>query len=78
MHTRTLQRRLSEQNLVFEELVDEHRKELASRYLAESNLRLTQVAGLLGYADQSALNRSCRRWFGMTPKQLCQQTVSKR
>ena len=42
---------------------------LAARYLAEPMLHLSQVAGLLGYAEQSTLNRSCRRWFGMTPRQ---------
>ena len=36
--------------------------------------RRTEVAsqpdrGLLGYTEQSTLNRSCRRWFGKTPRQ---------
>lgn len=70
MHPRTLQRRLAEHDYVFEQLVDEQRKLLAQRYLAESNLRLTQVTGLLGYADQSALNRSCKRWFNETPRAI--------
>ena len=30
---------------------------------------VSQIAGLLGYTEQSTLNRSCRRWFGMTPRQ---------
>jgi len=25
---------------------------------------LSQIASLLGYAEQNALNRSCRRWCG--------------
>ena len=32
-------------------------------------LHLSQITGLLGYSEQSALNRSCRRWFGKTPRQ---------
>jgi methylphosphotriester-DNA--protein-cysteine methyltransferase len=40
-----------------------------SRYLAEPGLYLSQIAVLLGYSEQSALNRSCRRWFGKTPRQ---------
>lgn len=70
LHQRTLQRRLASEGLLFEDLVDDARKTLAKRYLAEPKLELTRVAGLLGYADQSALNRSCRRWFDATPKQL--------
>jgi len=70
MHPRTLQRRLAEQGEVFEKLVDQQRQSLVKRYLAESNLQLSQVAGLLGYNDQSALNRACRRWFDQTPRKI--------
>lgn len=42
---------------------------LAAKYLAQPGFQLVQVAGLLGYTEQSALNRSCRRWFGTTPRQ---------
>lgn len=67
LHPRTLQRRLAEENLSFETLLDQQRRELAARYLAESRLYLSQITGLLGYAEQSTFNRSCKRWFGMTP-----------
>lgn len=73
MHPRTLQRKLNEQQAVFEKLVDEQRKTLVQDYLAETDLRLTQVAGLLGYNDQSALNRACRRWFDQTPREIRKQ-----
>jgi AraC-like DNA-binding protein len=68
MHTRTLQRQLAKEGVRFEKLVDHERRELAQRYLTESSFQLTQIAGLLGYAEQSAFNRSCRRWFGATPR----------
>ncbi|HEY1078371.1 MAG TPA: AraC family transcriptional regulator [Fontimonas sp.] len=68
LHTRTLQRRLAEEGAFFEDILDAQRRELATRYLAESGLYLSQITGLLGYAEQSAFNRSCRRWFGTTPK----------
>lgn len=68
MHTRTLQRRLAKEGVQFESLVDHERRELAWRYLTESSFHLTQIAGLLGYAEQSAFNRSCRRWFSSTPR----------
>ncbi len=68
MHKRTLQRQLAKEDVQFEELVDRERRELAWKYLTESNFLLTQIAGLLGYAEQSGFNRACRRWFGTTPR----------
>ena len=70
LHPRTLQRKLAAQGQVFEKLLDAERRALARHYLSEPDLRLTQIAGMLGYSDQSALNRSCRRWFGTTPRAL--------
>jgi AraC-like DNA-binding protein len=29
---------------------------------------MSQVAGLLGYSEQSVFNRACRRWFDDTPR----------
>ena len=52
-----------------QDLIDRERRALAARYLAEPGLHLSQIAGLIGYAEQSTLNRSCRRWFGKTPRQ---------
>lgn len=68
MHPRTLQRRLNEEGVQFHEVVDAERRDLAARYLADPRFGLGQVAGLLGYAEQSSLNRSCRRWFDSTPR----------
>lgn len=67
LHKRTLQRRLSEQSIIFEELLDTIRRERSDCYLMEAEMPMTQVAGLLGYREQSSLNRACRRWHGMTP-----------
>ncbi|MEZ5573599.1 MAG: AraC family transcriptional regulator ligand-binding domain-containing protein [Halioglobus sp.] len=70
LHPRTLQRQLAAHGHVFEKLLDDERRALARHYLSVPDLRLTQIAGMLGYSDQSALNRSCRRWFDKTPKEL--------
>ena len=68
LHPRTLQRRLTQEQESFDLILDEQRRQLAARYLAENGLHLAQITGLLGYAEQSSLNRACRRWFGETPK----------
>jgi AraC-like DNA-binding protein len=69
MHPRTLQRRLAAEGVSCQELVERERRDQAARYLAEPRLPLSQIAALVGYTEQSTLNRSCRRWFGKTPRQ---------
>jgi AraC-like DNA-binding protein len=70
MHPRTLQRRLREEGTTFEDIKDEARRELAKQYLAYPDVPLAQVTGLLDYSEQSALTRSCHRWFQTTPSAL--------
>ena len=69
LHPRTLQRQLAAQGVRCHDIIDGERRAHAARYLAVPGLHLQQIAGLLGYSEQSALNRSCRRWFGQTPRQ---------
>lgn len=67
MHPRTLQRRLMASGTTFERVRDNVRRSMAEFYLASDMVPLAEVAHLLGYANQSALTRSCVRWFGTTP-----------
>jgi AraC-like DNA-binding protein len=76
MHPRTLQRRLAAEGMRCQDVIDLERCAQAGRYLAEPGFHLSQIAGLLGYTEQSALNRSCRRWFGKTPRQYRADLVS--
>jgi AraC-like DNA-binding protein len=69
MHPRTLQRRLAQHSTSFDDLVDEIRRERARRLLRDTDMPMSQLAGALGYTEQSVLTRSCRRWFGRTPTQ---------
>lgn len=67
MHPRTLQRQLAAQGTSFVHLVDGVRKEQMEHYLRDTDVPLGQLAGILGYSEQSVLTRSCRRWLGMSP-----------
>jgi AraC-like DNA-binding protein len=69
LHPRTLQRHLATEGVRCHDIIDGERRAHAARYLAVPGLHLQQIAGLLGYSEQSALNQSCRRWFGQTPRQ---------
>jgi AraC-like DNA-binding protein len=69
LHPRTLQRGLAAEGVRCQELIERERRDQAARYLAESRFHLSQIASLLGYTEQSTFNRSCRRWFGKTPRQ---------
>ena len=68
MSGRTLQRRLSEEGLSFQSLVDESRRRLALRLLRqEADVSLTEVTFMTGFSDQSAFTRAFKRWTGQTP-----------
>jgi AraC-like DNA-binding protein len=64
---RTLQRRLGEHDAVFSLLVEDVRRDVALRYLADGKAELTDIAFLTGYSELSAFGRAFRRWTGSTP-----------
>lgn len=65
----TLQRRLGDQGLSFTNLVDQVRRELATHYLQQASLPISELALLLGYSEISAFSRAFRRWFAVSPRQ---------
>lgn len=71
LHPKTLQRRLLEEGQLFNTILDEVRRDRFLELLAQpATLSLTQLALMVGYSEQAALTRSCRRWFGRTPSEL--------
>ena len=70
LHPRTLQRRLTDEGQRYQTIVDAVRREQALHWLTESDVPLSQLAGMLGLADQTVLTRCCQRWFGRTPARL--------
>ena len=70
MHPRTLQRHLEDEHTSFEAIREEVHKNAALHYLRETQISLTQLSDVLGYSEQSALARSCKRWFGVAPSTL--------
>jgi AraC-like DNA-binding protein len=64
---RTLQRRLADEELSFQTLVDGVRRSYAERFLAEGRLSIGEIAFLVGFSDPSNFHRAFRRWTGKTP-----------
>ena len=64
---RTLQRQLAERGLVYRDLVQQTRHQLAFKYLERTDTDLTEIAFLLGYSELSAFAHAFRRWTGRSP-----------
>jgi AraC-like DNA-binding protein len=64
---RTLSRRLAEEGLTFERVLEEMRRDLALRYLRDARLSISRIAWLLGFQEVTAFTHAFRRWTGRTP-----------
>lgn len=73
LSTRTLQRRLKEQNETYKSFVEHTRSRLAKRYLDMGRYNLTEITFLLGFSEQSAFSRAFKRWTGVTPRDYQRQ-----
>src|SRR5512138_707269 len=69
MSERSLQRHLRDLGYGFNGLADEVRAATAHLYLEQPDVALSEIAYLLGFADQSAFHRAFKRWTGVTPRQ---------
>lgn len=67
LNQRTLQRKLQDAGVSFQQVLDQTRRELAQGYLLQRSLSLVDIAFLLGYQDQSAFNHAFKEWTGMSP-----------
>ena len=77
IHPRTLHRRLEDEGTGFEIIKEELRSEMALQYLRQTKIPLGQLSALLGFPEQSAFTRSCKRWFGKTPSAIRKESRSK-
>ncbi len=79
-NVRTLQRRLEEEEISFSELLDRVRIQQVSQHFANRQLRLTDVAHLLGYSGLASFSAWYRARFNQTPSEgrrsLRQRAVS--
>lgn len=70
MSGKTLARRLAEEQQHFSDVVEDVRRTLARRLVAEDVLELGEIAVRVGFADLTAFGKAFRRWFGEPPSAL--------
>lgn len=70
VHPRTLQRQLADEGTSFETVLDDARRDAVHRLITITDLPLGQIAGLVGFTEQSTLSHAVRRWYGVSPREL--------
>lgn len=64
---RSLQRKLKDEQVTYQELADAVRKSLALHYLETGGYYVKEISYMLGYNELSAFSRAFKRWTGTTP-----------
>ena len=70
MSTRSLQRRLTEEETTYKQVLNNTREQLARYYLGNSQMTAAEIAFLLGFDEATSFFRAFRNWTGQTPKAL--------
>lgn len=64
----TLYRRLKDEGVTFEDLLDKLRHRLALRYLREDRMSVKAASYRLGFSEPAAFSRAFKRWTGSSPR----------
>ena len=67
MSPRSLQRRLKEEGVSFQKLLELARKELAVMEVKKGKLTIKEIAGHCGFRDTNSFFRAFKKWTGKTP-----------
>ncbi|MGJ8669294.1 MAG: AraC family transcriptional regulator [Oceanococcus sp.] len=70
MSERSFKRKLHQQGLSFQKLLDEIRQEQAKRMLRQNPASIQSVGQQLGYEEPASFTRAFKKWTGMTPSQF--------
>ena len=70
MSRQTLYRRLKDEGVTFEEVLESLRHRMALHYLQGRNVSVNETAYLVGFSDPAAFSRAFKRWTGKSPKAM--------
>lgn len=73
---RSLQRRLKEQGMTFTQLLENTRRELGLQYVRDPQYSFNEIGFLLGFAEPGNFSRAFKRWYGKSPSQYRQDSLS--
>ena len=68
MSESSLRRRLLKEGTSYQAIKDQVRCEIAIENLSREEMRINDLAELLGFTEPSSFVRSFRGWMGITPK----------
>ena len=67
MTSRTLRRKLSDENTSFQEIKNLARRDIAIHLLSQRNLSIAAIAHTLGYSEVASFSRAFKQWTGFEP-----------
>jgi len=73
---RSLQRKLREQGVSFTELVETTRREMGLQYVRDPQHSFNEIGFLLGYTEPANFSRAFKRWYGKSPTEYRQDSLS--
>jgi AraC-like DNA-binding protein len=75
--TRTLRRKLAEERLSYQDILDQCRMRMAARELrTHGATSLAEIALKLGYSEHSSFSRAFVRWTGVAPQDYRRETLT--
>lgn len=64
---RTLHRRLAQDGLSYQSVLDNMRRSLATEFLENTHLMIDEIAERVGFADATSFRKAFRKWTGHSP-----------
>ena len=64
---RTLHRRLAQEGLSYQSVLDNVRRSIATEFLENTHLMIDEVAERVGFADATSFRKAFRKWTGHSP-----------
>jgi AraC-like DNA-binding protein len=71
--SRTLRRRLLQEDTSFSDILDDVRRSFATEYLRTTSMSIESIALLVGFTDVSNFRAAFRKWIGQSPTEYRKQ-----